>query len=77
VHYGEAFSGGSMASGVERFFGPQVNFVYKIERLASSLGANCLLSPAAHYMLQRKLDTAPLGDHEVAGFPGTFSFHGF
>jgi adenylate cyclase len=77
VHYGEAFSGSSMASGVERFFGPQVNFVYKLERLASTLGANCLLSPAAHYLLQRKLETAPLGDHEVAGFPGTFSLHGF
>jgi class 3 adenylate cyclase len=77
VHYGEAFSGGSMASGVERFFGPQVNFVYKLERLASALSASCLLSPSAHYMLQCKLDTAPLGDHEVPGFPGTFSFHGF
>jgi len=76
LHYGEAFSGSSMASGVERFFGPQVNFVYKLERLASTLGANCLLSPAAHYLLSGKLETSPLGDYEVAGFPGTFQLHG-
>jgi adenylate cyclase len=77
LHYGEAFSGSSMASGVERFFGPQVNFVYKLERLASTLGASCLMSPAAQYLLRGKLDTSPLGDHEVAGFPGTFSLHAF
>jgi adenylate cyclase len=77
VHYGDVFAGGAVASGVERFFGPQVNFVFKLERLASALGEPGLLSTAAHERLEGKLDASAIGEHELIGFPGTFTFYRF
>jgi adenylate cyclase len=77
VHYGQVFTGGTTASGLEKFFGPEINFVFKSERLASALGRRGLMTAAAHARLAGKLDTSPLGPHEVAGFPGTYEFFGF
>ena len=77
VHYGDVFVGGSMASGVERFFGPQINFAFKLERLASTLGQRGLLSATAHARLEGKLPTTCVGAHEFPGFPGTFTLYQF
>ena len=78
VHYGDVFAGGgSVASGASRFFGPHVNFVFKLERLASTLGRPGLIGAPAEERLRGKLDATPFGEYELPGFPGTFSFYVF
>ena len=75
LHYGRVFSGGVTASGVERFFGPEVNYIFKSERLASSLQARCIISQAARARLPNRDELKDLGQHEVAGFDGLFTFY--
>ena len=77
LHYGRVFTGGVIASGVERLFGPEINFVFRIERLASVLGASCLLSEAAGRQIKSHLPVADAGRHAVPGFEGQFLFFSF
>jgi adenylate cyclase len=77
VHHGRVFTGGATASGVERLFGPEINFVFRMERLASVLGASCVLSEPAQRQIQSHLATGDLGQHELSGFDGRFAFFSF
>jgi class 3 adenylate cyclase len=74
LHFGRVFSGGTAASGVERFFGPEINYVFKMERLGSQLRVPCIISQFARQRLTAN-DYTDLGQHEVAGFDGRFSFY--
>ncbi len=77
VHHGRVFTGGATASGVERLFGPEINFVFRMERLASILGAPCVMSEPAHKQVKPHLPTGDLGPHELSGFDGRFAFFSF
>jgi adenylate cyclase len=77
LHYGRVFTGGATASGVERLFGADINFIFRMERLASSLGEPRLLSEAAHDRIKSNLAAAGTGQHAMSGFDGPFSFFSF
>lgn len=71
LHHGVVTFGGSTALGEERMIGAEVNFIFRLERLASTLGVRCCLSASAHRLLSPFIATERLeGDHEVKGFPG-------
>jgi adenylate cyclase len=74
LHRGAAFTGGQMASGIYRLFGPEVTFTFRMESLAKSLKIDCLLSEAAMGALGHHVATTPAGSHRVPGMDGSFSF---
>src|SRR5262245_41813111 len=76
-HYGRVFTGGATASGVERLSGADINFIFRMERLASSLGETRLLSEAAHNRIKSNLAATGTGQHVMSGFEGQFSFFSF
>jgi adenylate cyclase len=74
LHYGPATSGGVPSLGEESLGGREVTFVFRIEDLASSLGADMLLSEAATRRLPPDLRPVSAGTHPVNGFEGPLSF---
>ena len=77
LHYGRVFTGGLTASGVERLFGADINFIFRMERLASQLGESRLLSETAHDRIKSNLPAREAGQHAMSGFDGQFKFFGF
>ncbi len=74
LHHGEVFLGGSPSLGEESLAGPAVNFVFRMEKLAGSLGEPCLLSQTAIERLGDNVSTREAGSHPLAGFDGEFPF---
>ena len=60
--------------GEESLLGNEVNFVFRMEKLAGSIGVSALLSEAANGQIKDFLSTAEEGSHPVASFDGTFLF---
>lgn len=77
VHAGEVVFGGAANVGEECLMGPEVNFVFRMEKVAGSVGADIMLSAAAHARLAALLPCEPVsGEHELKGFPGKYRFFG-
>lgn len=57
--------------------GREVNFVFRMERLASGLGLTRLISEPACEKLATRLPAAPVGRHGLHGFEGEFAFFTF
>lgn len=72
IHYGVVtFGGASSGLGEESMIGPELNFTFRLEKLASRLGVTFALSEAAHALLAGVLPTTLVaGEHELKGFPG-------
>ncbi len=75
AHYGKVFLGGSGAPGEESLLGAEVNFVFRMEKLASSLCVHNLLSERAWQLLKSHLPTEEECRHALAGFDGDFQFY--
>ena len=54
--------------------GAEVNFVFRMEKLASGLGVRNLLSAPANLRLHAHLPTSPYCRHALAGFKGEYEF---
>jgi hypothetical protein len=63
--------------GEESLLGMEVNFVFRMERLASALGQPRLLSEAAARQLAGSLPTTPVGKHPLPGLEGEHWFLSF
>ena len=74
LHYGLVSSGGVRAMGEESLIGKEVIFVFRMEKLAGSLGIDLLASEAAQKKLVDVLPAQPAGTHELKGFDGRFEF---
>jgi adenylate cyclase len=74
LHRGVAFTGGQMASGVYRLFGPEVTFTFRMENLAKTLTVDCLLSEPAKGELGRYVATTPVGAYHVPGVDDSVPF---
>jgi len=71
VHYGLVTFGGAATLGEERMIGPEVNFIFRLEKLASQLGLSFCLSSAAHDRLGSFVPASAVdGEHELKGSPG-------
>jgi adenylate cyclase len=74
VHFGPVAIGGIASMGEESLMGGEVNLIFRLERLAGSLGETCVLSEAAHIKLGELALTRPLGEFELKGFEGKRAF---
>jgi adenylate cyclase len=68
VHLGLVAIGGVAALGEESLMGIEVNFAFRLEKLAASLGEACGLSDAASRKLEGFISSRRLGDYELKGF---------
>jgi len=75
LHLGKVCFGGA-SLGEESLMGAEVNFVFRMEKLASSLGQSCLVSEPAAVELRPHFPTQDEGRHSVASFEGEFQFFG-
>lgn len=74
LHQGEVSMGGAASMGEESLSGPEVNFVFRMEKLAGGLGHPNLMSEAADARLRGRLYAEPAGRHPLNGFDGEFAF---
>jgi adenylate cyclase len=76
VHFGLVAVGGVASMGEESLMGRDVNFVFRLEELAASLGETYGLSEAAQAKLAALMPSRPLGEHALKGFEGKHAFFG-
>jgi adenylate cyclase len=74
LHYGLVSSGGMRSMGEESLIGKEVIFVFRMEKLAGTLGVHLLASAAAQMNLGGLVASQPAGSHELKGFDGRFEF---
>jgi adenylate cyclase len=74
VHFGPVAIGGVASMGEESLMGGEVNLIFRLEKLASSLGEPCALSEAAHMKLGELVPVRSLGEFELKGFEGKCEF---
>src|SRR6266478_7530327 len=68
LHYGLVSSGGLRSMGEESLIGKEVIFVFRMEKLAGSLGIHLLASAAAQTKLGPAIPCQPAGSHPLKGF---------
>jgi len=73
-HHAIVSMGGAGSMGEESLSGPEVSFVFRMEKLAGGLKLSNLMSEAAGSRLKGLLPGKPAGRHALAGFDGQFSF---
>ncbi len=74
VHRGEVLFNSAIPSAEENLSGACLSFVFRMEKLAGSIGRRVLLSQAAAAGLEALLPVLPVGDHPLASFPGSYPF---
>ena len=73
-HFGNVAIGGMESMGEESLLGPEVNFVFRMEKLAGSLGIDCFMSRVICEKLGDRVASVTVGCHEVKGFDGQYEF---
>jgi adenylate cyclase len=68
MHFGPVAIGGVASMGEESLMGGEVNLIFRLEKLASSLSESCALSEAAHARIADLVPVRPLGEFELKGF---------
>ena len=68
VHFGPVAIGGIASMGEESLMGKEVNLIFRLEKLAGSLGEPCGLSEPARAKLANLIPARALGEHELKGF---------
>lgn len=74
LHSGPVAIGGMESMGEESLMGREVNFVFRMEKLAGSLGIAVLTSAAGKSKLAKLIEAEPAGVHELKGFEGKHEF---
>jgi len=77
LHYGQVIMGGRASLGEESLSGREVNFVFRMEKLAAQLQLARLISEPSRQLLAEVLATTDVGEHALPGFPGTSTFATF
>lgn len=76
LHYGSITMGGASASGEESLLGVEVNFAFRLEKIAGQIKAPILLSANAHKLWPEPSELTSLGTHAVPSFDGTHEVFG-
>jgi adenylate cyclase len=74
LHFGMVAIGGVPSMGEESLMGKDVNFVFRMEKLAGSLGISLIASVDAHSKLSDLMEGELAGCHELKGFEGKYDF---
>jgi adenylate cyclase len=75
LHFGFVAIGGVPSMGEESLMGKEVNFVFRMEKLAGSLGISILTSAAGQSKLKSLIKCEPAGAHDLKGFEGEHEFY--
>jgi class 3 adenylate cyclase len=71
VHYGRVAMGGNATLGEESLMGPEVNFIFRLEKLAGSIRLSSAISEPAAALLTRWIPCTPIdGAYALKGFEG-------
>ncbi|HEU4772126.1 MAG TPA: adenylate/guanylate cyclase domain-containing protein [Candidatus Udaeobacter sp.] len=68
VHFGSVAIGGVASMGEESLIGSEVNLIFRLEKLAGSLGESCCVSETANTKLCGLAATRSLGEFDLKGF---------
>ena len=74
LHFGLVAVGGMESMGEESLLGKEVNLVFRMEKLAGSLGVACLMSKVTREKLGDLVVATSVGNHEVKGFDELYEF---
>jgi adenylate cyclase len=74
VHFGSVAIGGVASMGEESLIGSEVNLIFRLEKLAGSLGEPSCVSETANTKLRGLITTRSLGEFELKGFEGKCAF---
>ena len=74
LHRGRVQFGGGATLGEDNLTGPEVNFAFRMEKLAGSLGEKFLISEAAAVHCKKLWTLEDAGGHTLSGFEGSFHF---
>ena len=74
VHFGPVAIGGIASMGEESLIGGEVNLIFRLEKLASSLGEPCCVSDTANAKLGELVATRSLGEFQLKGFEAKCAF---
>lgn len=74
VHFGTVDIGGMASMGEESLMGGELNLVFRLEKLAGSLGEPCCVSEPARTKLHGLVSPRLLGEFELKGFEGKCAF---
>lgn len=76
LHYGKAVFGAAAVPGELSALGQDLNFVFRIERVAAANGFHTVLSEKANADIGQFLGTKSLGSFPVKGLEGAFPLYG-
>jgi len=68
---------GGTSMGEENLSGREVNFIFRMEKVAANISTPRLLSEPAANLLMAHFACAEAGEHPVPGFDGKFLFRQF
>jgi adenylate cyclase len=74
VHFGKVYVGGVASLGEESLLGYEVNFVFRMEKLAASRCVACMLSESAHERLGSRVAAEEECREGLPGFSGKHLF---
>lgn len=74
IHFGRVMVDSAVSRGEDSLLGPEVNFIFRMEKLAATLSVPCLVSGAAAEELKVPTELVSKGRHLLAGFEGGFEF---
>jgi len=77
IHFGSITVDNAVSIGENSLIGPEVNYIFRMEKLAGSLKELCLLSAAAAAHLKAFGELRTVGQHPLHGFGGTHEFFAF
>jgi class 3 adenylate cyclase len=77
VHYGAITVDSALSPGEDSLIGANVNFVFRMEKIASGLQQYCVLSEEAAGHLGQFGAVMPLGEHSLSGFSGTHALYSY
>ena len=77
VHFGRVTMGGSPTTSGNHLLGREVNFVFRMEKVASSLGLPRLMSSPAQARMGSMIPGTEAGRHVLDGFDGDFLLYSF
>ena len=63
------------AGGANNLSGPEVIYVFRLEKVCSGLLSDSIVSEAARATLPATCPCTPLGEHPLDGFPGTHAVY--
>ncbi len=74
IHFGKITTSGAGTAGEQEMIGPELNFLFRMEKIGAIAGVACLLSATAHEKLVCHYSAKSIGHFSLKGFEGEYEF---